>query len=119
LSTDTVVGLLTLLGLVYIAYMQSGLRTSQIQVNDASTLGHSAEAVSQLTTALMQAVEALASRDSLIADLRGRIEVLEENDRQKTLRILGLEQKLAHIEAERDRLLAERDHLAKLVKNAS
>lgn len=111
LTPDIVVGLLTLLGLVYLAFVQMELRRSQTDANDAEVMESSAGAVSQITSALMNAVEAVASRDALIAELRARIEVLEHHDRLKTARIEELERKTIQMEHERGLLLQERDEL--------
>lgn len=111
LSADTVVGLLTLLGLVYLARMQLELRRSETSANDADAMESSVVAVSQITAALMNAVETLTTREALVAELRARIEILEQHDRLKTARIEELERKLAQMECERGLLMQERDAL--------
>lgn len=111
LSADTVVGLLTLLGLMYLAWVQLDLRRAETGANEAEAMESRAGAVSQMTLALMNAVEAVGNRDALIAELRARIEVLEHHDRLKTSRIEELERKLLQMETERQRLIAERDGL--------
>ena len=62
-----------------------------------------------MTSALIQAVETLADRDQLIVELRARVDSLEAEDRLKTARIAELERKISDLEAERERLLQERE----------
>ena len=112
MSADTVVGLLTLLGLLYVAWMQSGTRQADVRASDAEAMQFSAEAVTHMTSSLLQVVEKLADRDRLIAELRARIETLEEHDDAKTARIAELERKIGLLEQQRAELQQERDGLA-------
>jgi chromosome segregation ATPase len=104
LSADVIVGLLTLLGLMYIAWLQSDLRRAETSSEDA-------EAITHITTSLIQSIEALSSREQLITELRARIESLEESDRLKAERIAELERKVRQLAEERDQLLVERARL--------
>jgi len=106
MSTDIVVGLLSLLGVLYLAWLQQDMKKAEAKVEDA-------EAVHHLTEALLQAVETLAGREQVIVELRARIEALEREDRLKTARISELERKITHLEAERTALLEERERLLK------
>jgi len=115
MSADTVVGLLTLLGLLYVAWMQSGTRQADARASDAEAIQFSAEAVTHMTGSLLQVVEKLADRDRLIAELRARIETLEEHDQAKTARISELERKIEVLERQRAELQQERDELAEEV----
>lgn len=108
MSTDVLVGLLTFLGLVYMAWMQADVRRSEANSNDA-------EAITHMTGSLLQAVQTLADRDKLIVELRTRIEALEEHDRAKTNRIAELEHKVGQLEGERYVLMQERDALVAIL----
>jgi len=114
-SADTVVGLLTLLGLVYVAWIQSGVRRAEKHSSNAEAIEFSAEAVTHMTTSLLQVIEKLADRDRLIAELRTRVESLEDSDRQKDQRIAELEQKIEELERKRQEIKRERDALAEEV----
>ena len=105
MNSDIIVGLLTLLGLVYIAWTQTDVRRAQATAADA-------EAIRHMTNSLIEAIETLAGRDKLIAELRARIETLEEHDRAKSARIATLERKIKGLEKERRELLRERDELS-------
>jgi len=111
MSVDIVVGLLTLLGLVYMAWVQRDVRRAEINASDAEAVGFSAEAVMHLTTSLMQTVENLAERDRMIVELRARVESLEERDRVKADRITELEAKVKALRESRIELSHERDVL--------
>jgi len=113
MSMDVVVGLLALLGLVYAGWSQMELRRSEASSNEAEAIEFSAEAVRHMTGSLMEAIEALATRDKTIAELRARVEFLEEQDRLKTERINELEQKVESLKIERRELRQERDTLAR------
>ena len=116
MSVDVIVGLLTLLGLAYVGWSQIEFRHSEASSKDAEAVEFSAEAVLHMTTSLMKAIDALATRDQLIAELRARIEFLEEQDRLKTARINELEQKIERLKDERQELGQERDALLEQVK---
>ena len=111
MSADIVVGLLTLLGLLYVAWMQTDVRRANAHASDAEAMEFSAEAVSHMTQSLLQVVEKLADRDELIVALRARVEILEEQDRLKTAQIIELEHKVEQLEDERRGLQGERDAL--------
>ena len=115
MSADIVVGLLTLLGLMYVAWVQTDSRRAENRSNDAEAIEFSAGAVTHMTTSLMQVIEKLADRDRLIAELRTRVESLEERDRQKTQCIAELEQKIKELERKRQEIKHERDALAEEV----
>ncbi len=120
MTADTVVGLLTLLSIIYVAWLQTGQRESLIAAQDAAATGSSAEALAQVVESLLKAVETLANREALIAELRGRIEVLERHDRLKSSKIGELEFKLSQMEQERGQLISERDSLvARLLEQPS
>ena len=118
MSMDVVVGLLTLLGLVYVGWSQIDLRRSEVSSNGAEAVEFSAEAVRHMTSSLMEAIEALATRDKTIAELRARVEFLEEQDRLKTQRINDLEQMVEGLKTERRELREERDVLTAQLKEA-
>lgn len=109
MSADVIVGLLTLLGLMYMAWLQSDLRRAETSSEDAEAIHLSAEAITRITGSLIQSIEALSSREQLITELRARIESLEESDRLKSDRIAELERKVQQLANERDQLLAEKD----------
>lgn len=107
MSEQVMVGIMSLAGIVYLAWVQTGLRRSEIGAHQAGTLESSAGAVAQLTDTLMKTVEVLAGRDALIAELRARIEALEANDHLNRQRISELETSLQRLTAERDHLLGQ------------
>jgi chromosome segregation ATPase len=107
LTKETLVGLLSLAGILYVAWTQRELRHSQSVQHRADSLESSAGAVAQLTESLMHMVETLAGRDALIVELRARVEALEESDRRKLQRISELEAQLQRLTAERDALLQQ------------
>lgn len=111
MSAEVIVGLLTLLGIMYMAWLQTEQRTTQVRWQEAEVVESSTGALSQLVESLLSSIETLASRESLIAELRGRIETLERNDRLKSAKIGELEFKVSQLEQERVRLLSERDRL--------
>ena len=115
MSVDVIVGLLTLLGLVYVAWTQMDVRQAQVGSHDAEAVEFSAEAVMHMTTSLLQVSEKLADRDHQVLELLVRVEALEERDRLKTARIAELEQKIRRLEEERHQLRQKRDALANKV----
>lgn len=66
MSTDMLVGLLTLSGMVYLAWVQRDVRRAERNSNDA-------EAMSHMTTSLLQALEAIDQREKIICDLREQL----------------------------------------------
>ena len=119
MSIDVIVGLLTLLGLVYVAWTQMDVRRAQAGSHDAEAIEFSAEAVMHMTVSLLQVTEKLADRDRQVLELLVRVEALEERDRLKTARITELEQKIQRLEDERQQLRQERDALADKVAQLS
>lgn len=111
MSPDVIVGVLTLAGIVYMMIAQSDVRRTEARAHDADAEESRAGAITQLSHSLIEAVEKLADRDTVIAELRSRIELLEESDRRKMERIADLEAKVARREAALQKALAERDAL--------
>src|SRR5215207_7295799 len=115
LNTDVIVGLLTLLGIVYLAWTQTEVRGAEVSSSRAEAVEFSSEAVMHITSSLIQAIETLAGRDKLIVELRVRIEQLEERSRLRGEIIADLERKIEQLEASHQALALQRDELLEQV----